>query len=88
LRKDGTLVTCGGHAGEVVDFDIVPVFRNEWRVIGSRTGTTREIRLVMDLIAEGKLRPRVHAALPLAEAAEAHRIVESREQFGKVVLNP
>jgi NADPH2:quinone reductase len=42
----------------------------------------------MDLIAEGKLRPRVHAALPLAEAAEAHRIVESREQFGKVVLNP
>jgi NADPH:quinone reductase-like Zn-dependent oxidoreductase len=88
LRKRGRLVTCGGHAGEVVPFDIIPFFRNEWQVIGSRTGTTKETLLVMDLIAAGKLRPRVHAALPLAEAAEAHRILESREHFGKVVLNP
>jgi len=88
LRKGGRLVTCGGHAGEVVDLDIIPLFRNEWEVIGSRTGTTAEIRLVMDLVAEGRLRPRIHAALPLAEAAEAHRILESREHFGKVVLNP
>jgi NADPH:quinone reductase-like Zn-dependent oxidoreductase len=88
LRKNGRLVTCGGHAGEVVDFDIVPFFRNEWQVIGSRTGTTKEIRLVMDLIAAGRLRPRVHAALSLDAAAEAHRILENREHFGKLVLNP
>jgi NADPH:quinone reductase-like Zn-dependent oxidoreductase len=88
LRKNGRLVTCGGHAGEVVDLDIVPFFRNEWQVIGSRTGTTQEVRLVMDLIASGKLRPHVHTALPLEEAARAHRILENREHFGKVVLNP
>jgi len=88
LRKNGRLVTCGAHGGEVVDFDIIPVFRNEWQVIGSRTGTVAETRLVMDLIAEGKLRPRIHALLPLAEAAEGHRIIENREQFGKVVLQP
>ncbi|MCY4087060.1 MAG: zinc-binding dehydrogenase [Actinomycetia bacterium] len=88
LRKDGRLITCGAHAGEVVDFDIIPVFRNEWRVIGSRTGTTAETRLVMDLIADGKLRPRVHRSLPLAEAAEAMRIIEDREHFGKVIVNP
>jgi NADPH:quinone reductase-like Zn-dependent oxidoreductase len=88
LRKGGRLVTCGGHAGEVVPLDIIPIFRNEWSVIGSRTGTTQETRRVMDLIAQGRLRPRVHAALPLAEAAEAQRILEDREHFGKVVLNP
>ncbi|MCI0635836.1 MAG: zinc-binding dehydrogenase [Actinobacteria bacterium] len=88
LRKGGRLVTCGGHAGEVVPFDIIPFFRNEWQVIGSRTGTTQEICRVMNLIAEGKLRPRIHAALPLAEASEAHRILENREHFGKVVLTP
>jgi NADPH2:quinone reductase len=71
-----------------VDFDIIPFFRNEWQVIGSRTGTTEETRLVMNLIAAEKLRPRVHAALALEEAAEAHRILENREHFGKVVLNP
>lgn len=88
LRPGGRLITCGGHAGEVIDFDIIPLFRNEWSVIGSRTGTTEEIKLVMRLIADGSLRPRVHAALPLAEAAEGHRILEEREQSGKVVLNP
>jgi NADPH:quinone reductase-like Zn-dependent oxidoreductase len=88
LRKGGSLVTCGGHAGEVVPLDIIPIFRNEWRVIGSRTGTTHETRLVMNLIAQGRLRPRIHAALPLAEAVEAQRIIEDREHFGKVILNP
>ena len=88
LRKNGRLVTCGGHAGEVVELDIIPVFRNEWSVIGSRTGTVRETELVMDLIAAGKLKPRIHARLPLAEAAEAQRIIEEREQFGKVLLLP
>lgn len=88
LRKGGSLVTCGGHAGEVVPLDIIPIFRNEWSIVGSRTGTTQETRRVMELIAEGRLRPRIHAALPLSEAAEAHRILEAREHFGKVVLNP
>lgn len=88
LRRGGRLVTCGGHAGEVVDLDIIPMFRNEWTVMGSRTGTTAEVRLVMDLIAKGSLRPRVHAALPLADAPEGHRIIEEREHSGKVVLNP
>jgi NADPH:quinone reductase-like Zn-dependent oxidoreductase len=88
LRKHGRLVTCGGHAGEVVELDIIPVFRNEWSVIGSRTGTVRETELVMDLIAAGKLNPRIHARLPLAEAAEAQRIIEERQQFGKVLLLP
>ena len=88
LRKNGRLVTCGGHGGEVVELDIIPVFRNEWSVIGSRTGTVRETELVMDLIAAGRLNPRIHVRLPLAEAAEAQRIIEEREHFGKVLLLP
>ena len=42
----------------------------------------------MDLVARGVLQPRIHAVLPLAEAVEAHRILEDREQFGRVVLVP
>jgi NADPH2:quinone reductase len=42
----------------------------------------------MGLVAEGKLKPVIHRSFPLAEAVEAHGVVESREIFGKVVLLP
>ncbi|MFI8962208.1 zinc-binding alcohol dehydrogenase family protein [Streptomyces sp. NPDC053493] len=40
------------------------------------------------LHAAGRLRPAVHARVPLARAAEAHAIIERRENLGKVVLIP
>jgi NADPH:quinone reductase len=40
------------------------------------------------LVADGGLRVAVHAVLPLTEAAEAHRIIEARDQLGRVVLTP
>ena len=43
---------------------------------------------VMGLVADGKLKPVIHKAFPLAQAAEAHRVVDSRDFFGKVVLVP
>jgi NADPH:quinone reductase-like Zn-dependent oxidoreductase len=86
LRPGGRLVTCGAHAGETPPIDIIEVFRNEWEVLGSRVGTPAEMVTVMDLLGQGRFRAEVHAALPLAEAAEAHRIIERREQTGKVIL--
>jgi len=41
---------------------------------------------ITPLVASGKLKPMVHAVLPLARAAEAHAMCESNETFGKVVL--
>ncbi len=88
LRTDGTIVTVGAHAGEVVPFDIIPFFRRQLRLVGSKNATLPELRTVMGLVAEGKLKPVIHAAFPLAEAAEAHRVVGSRDIFGKVLLLP
>ena len=88
LAKDGSVVTVGAHAGEVVAVDVILLFRSQWSLVGSVRATADEIRRCVDLAADGKLTPVIHAALPLAEAAEAHRILEAREQFGKVLLLP
>jgi NADPH:quinone reductase-like Zn-dependent oxidoreductase len=40
------------------------------------------------LFAEGAVRPVVHAEFPLEEAAQAHAVIESRANLGKVVLRP
>jgi len=43
---------------------------------------------VWPLVADGRVRPVVHARLPLERAADAHRLLESGEVFGKVLLLP
>ena len=88
LKRNGVIVTVGAHAGEVVSFDIIPFFRRELRLCGSKNAPVSELKAVLNLVAEGKLEPVVHRRFPLAEAAEAHRVVESRQLFGKVVLLP
>jgi NADPH:quinone reductase len=46
------------------------------------------MRAVIDLLAAGKLNPRIHACLPLAEAARAHEMLESGAVLGKLLLRP
>ncbi len=86
LAFGGRLVTCGAHAGEVVQFDIIPFFRNQASVIGSFVYTREELEKVLRLYLRGLIRPLVHATFPLEQASEAMAMMERREQFGKIVL--
>ena len=43
---------------------------------------------VWPMIADGRVRPVIHDRLPLAEAARAHRMLESGAVFGKLLLIP
>jgi NADPH2:quinone reductase len=45
-------------------------------------------RHVLPLIADGRVLPRIHDALPLSQAALAHTQLESGAVFGKLVLMP
>jgi NADPH:quinone reductase-like Zn-dependent oxidoreductase len=88
LAKDGRLVICGGHSGEVVPFDIIPFFRGQKSVIGSFTYTREEVAKCFDLAARGLIKPLVHQTFPLDDAREAMATMERREHFGKLVLVP
>ncbi|MCB9677029.1 MAG: zinc-binding dehydrogenase [Alphaproteobacteria bacterium] len=43
---------------------------------------------LLDLWAQGVLRPHVHATYPFEQAAEAHQLIHDRKSFGKVILTP
>jgi NADPH:quinone reductase-like Zn-dependent oxidoreductase len=88
LAKDGRLVICGGHSGEVVPFDIIPFFRSQKQIIGSFVFDRWEIEKVLDLATRGLIQPLVYKTFPLAEAREAMETMERREHFGKIVLKP
>ena len=53
LTRDGRLVTCGAHSGEVVELDIIVLFRNQTRIIGSFTYTSAEYEEVLRLAGLG-----------------------------------
>ncbi len=50
--------------------------------------TSEDFEHLIELAGKGELTPVVDRELPLAEAAEAHRLIEAREVFGKIVLRP
>ena len=88
LKKDGRLVTCGAHSGEVVPFDVIPFFRKQISVIGSFVYTRDEVARCLTLASRGLVKPLVAATFPLEQAKEAMDLMESREFFGKIVLTP
>lgn len=88
LAKDGRLVICGGHSGEVVPFDIIPFFRGQKQIIGSFVYERVEVEKVLELASRGLITPLVHQTFPLDQAREAMALMERREHFGKIVLRP
>jgi NADPH:quinone reductase-like Zn-dependent oxidoreductase len=86
LREEGTLVICGAHTGEVVPLDLIPVFRNGWRIIGFRLAPPDELATSLDLIRRGSIKVPIAATFPVSDAAAAHRFLERRQHVGKVLL--
>jgi NADPH:quinone reductase-like Zn-dependent oxidoreductase len=57
-----------------------------WRGRSHSSGLADDLQALMKLIAEGKMRPVIDKVLPLEQAREGLRLIESREVIGKVVV--
>ncbi len=86
LRKGGTVLSMGDTAGDVIEVNLPWLFVGEHRLSGVYMGGLRDFHQINAAALRGSLRPVVGAVLPLEEAGRAHRLVEEREHFGKVVL--
>ncbi|WP_394837627.1 zinc-binding dehydrogenase [Pendulispora rubella] len=85
-RWGGCVVTCGATMGHSPTIDLRHIFFRQVRVLGSTMGSKGDLHRMMPLFSQGKLRPVVDRVLPLWSAVEAHRVLEERKAFGKVVL--
>ncbi len=88
VRNGGRVVTCGATAGFHPAIDLRHIFFRQVEVLGSTMGSKADLLAVLGHVAAGRLSPVVHAVLPLARAGEAHRMLEERKAFGRVVLEP
>ena len=86
LARKGRLVTCGATTGNDGPVNIWTVFAKELSIIGAYGGTRADLAQVLQLVAAGQLQPVIHRVLPLESVAEAQRMLEARETFGKIVI--
>ncbi len=88
LARGGRLVTCGATSGGDVTLSLHHVFFKNLEIIGNTMGRKGDLRRLLRLFDQGRLRPVLDRVLPLSQMAEAHRLIEARQTFGKVVLEP
>jgi alcohol dehydrogenase len=88
LKRGGRLLTCGATAGFDPKEDIRHIWTFERQILGSNSWQFEDIDFLLAQLEEGKLKVLIDKILPLEQTAEALRIVEDREVFGKVVVTP
>lgn len=97
LADDGRLVQIAFLKASKVELDLMPVMRRRLTITGStlrprsladKAAIARALEAkVWPLLASRAIHPVIDTVLPLARAADAHRLMESSEHIGKIVLD-
>ena len=88
IKRGGKLLVCGATAGHDPKEDLRYVWTFEINIVGSNSFYDDDLKGLMKLIQEGKMRPVIDKVLPLEQAAEGLRLIRDREVVGKVVVAP
>ncbi|MBO9680165.1 MAG: alcohol dehydrogenase catalytic domain-containing protein [Acidovorax sp.] len=86
LATDGRLVLGGVTTGTEAPLDLKAVFTKRLEVLGCRGSGRKDLDHVLGLLACGAVRPHVEHVLPLEHATQAHRLLDSGQLLGKIVL--
>ncbi len=85
-RSGGRIALVGATSGYEATTPLAHVFYRQLTIYGSTMASKSRLFRIARFFEEGRLRPVVGLTLPLEDAALAHRKLEEREVFGKVVL--
>jgi putative PIG3 family NAD(P)H quinone oxidoreductase len=96
IAEDGRLVFIAYLRGAKTELNIDAVMRRRLTITGStlrprtveyKGSLARSLReKIWPLIEAGRIKPEIYRTFPLGEAAEAHRLMESSQHIGKIVL--
>ncbi len=86
VKWGGKIITCGATSGHNASIDLRYIFFKQVEIKGSTMGGRRHLLKGLEFVRKGKIKPFIHTVLPLEEIKKAHKLLEEREVFGKVVL--
>jgi alcohol dehydrogenase len=89
MRRDGRLLTCGATAGYDPAEDLRLIWTFELNIIGSNGWSRDDVLALIELVRAGTLKPALHPErFPLDRSADAMRLLDDRQVYGKVVIEP
>ena len=86
LKRGGRLVTCGSTSGPSTTINLMQLFQQQYRIIGSFGASMRNIRESLAKMAAGLL-PVIDTEVPLPDFERGLARLESRQVFGKIVIS-
>jgi alcohol dehydrogenase len=86
LKRGGRLVTCGSTAGPTVTMNLMQLFQQQYKLFGSFGCSMRNIRDSLSKMAAG-MTPVIDTEVALADFERGLARLESRQVFGKVIVN-
>ena len=97
LAVEGRIVQIALQGGPKVEMNLLPIMLKRLTLTGStlRPRTVAQKAMIAHslrekiwpLLESNKVRPIIHATFPLAQASDAHRMMESSQHIGKIVLS-
>lgn len=88
LAQRGRWVLIGQLTGEFVPFNPAQLFLKNISMLSATSTTRQQLVECLDLLARGRIRPVIDAALPLTQAATAHTRMEAGNVTGRIILKP
>ncbi|MFZ5731214.1 MAG: zinc-binding dehydrogenase [Pseudomonadota bacterium] len=85
MKRGGRLVTCGSTSGPTATINLMQLFQQQYRIIGSFGASMRNITESLDKIAAG-MTPVIDTEVPIEDVAAALKRMESRQVFGKIIV--
>src|SRR4030088_3197466 len=86
LKRGGRLVTRGAASGPSTTLNLLQLFQQQYRIIGSFGASLRNIREGLAKMASGML-PVIDTEVPLGEFERGLARLESRQVFGKIIIS-
>lgn len=88
VARGGRIVTVGNTSGHEITFDNRLLFTKQVSVIGSTMGSKQDFINAMEFLLQKKIVPIVDHFEPLSAGLKMLTLLESGDQFGKIVLKP
>lgn len=86
LRPGGRYGICGVTSGYKANLQLGTLFSKQLGIHGVFMGSKKDMEQIVEKLNDGKIQPTIHQVFNLEQAQLAHKIMEERKFFGKLIL--